>query len=78
MVRVLQVRGVYAVYVWSERGVGHHRPHAHIKHRRRRIASIFLDTLRVFDIVEMPPDDVLEAIEIKQEIFLARWEELNG
>ena len=72
MVRVLRIRDVYAVYVWPEHGVGHHRPHAHIKHRRRRIASIF------FDVVETPPADVLEAIENHQEMFLERWEELNG
>lgn len=78
MVRVLRLRGVYGVYVWSERGVGHHRPHAHIKLRGARIASVFLDTLRFYDVVEMPPQEVVAAIEDAQEPLLDRWEELNG
>lgn len=77
VVRVLRVRDVYGVYVWSERGVGHHRPHAHIKLRATRLASVFLDTLLVFDVVEMPPQDVLDAIENAQELLLEHWEALN-
>jgi hypothetical protein len=77
MVRVIH-QGNHGVYVLDERGAPHHRPHAHIKNRGRRVASVFLETLDLFNVVERVPDDVVEAIRAGQERLLDRWEELNG
>ena len=77
MVRVIHFRN-YGVYVICERGVQHHRPHAHIKARRgRRVASIYLETLTLFNQVESVPRDLLDTITENQELLLSRWEELN-
>jgi hypothetical protein len=77
MVRVLHL-GNYGVYVLCERGERHHRPHAHIKFRGLRIASVFLDTLDVYDEVEPVPPLLLGEIAEQQEALLGVWEELNG
>jgi hypothetical protein len=77
MVRVLRYRN-YGVYVLQERGERHHRPHAHIKLRRRRIASIFLETLEVYHEVEPVAPELLAEITEQQDALLDRWEELNG
>lgn len=77
MPRVLRFRN-YAVYVNDERGAQHHQPHAHIKHRGRRVASVFLVTLVVFDQVEALPPELLTRIEERVAELLAEWERLNG
>ena len=77
MVRVIR-HGNYGVYILDERGAPHHRPHAHIKNRGRRVASVFLETVTLYDEVERVPDDVVEAIRADQERLLDRWEELNS
>jgi hypothetical protein len=77
MPRVLKC-GNYGVFVLDERGQRHHRPHAHIKHRGHRVASIFLLTLRVFDETERLPSDLVDHIREHQEELLAAWEKLNG
>jgi hypothetical protein len=69
--------GNCGVYVYDERGAPHHRPHAHIKHRGRRIASIFLETLVVFDQVEPVPGELLEEIRAQHEVLIDLWLELN-
>jgi hypothetical protein len=77
MVRVVSFRN-YGVFVLCERGGRHHRPHGHIKHRGMRIASVYLETLTVFDEVEPVPSDLLDEIARQQELLLDRWEELNS
>ena len=77
MARVLTY-GSHAVYVLDERGQPHHRPHAHIKHGKVRVASVFLITLEVFDQVERLPPGLREHISEHHEELLAKWEELNG
>jgi hypothetical protein len=77
MVRVLRVRK-YGVYVLREVGERHHLPHAHIKDRGRRIASVFLLTGTLYDVVEDVPDDVIEEIEQCRDVLFDSWEELNG
>jgi hypothetical protein len=77
MVRVLHFRN-YGVYVIRERGERHHLPHAHIKDRGRRIASVYLETLTVFDEIEPVPAQLVEEINESQAELLDRWEELNG
>ena len=76
MVRVFPFRN-YGVYVLDERGSPHHLPHAHVKHRGRRVASVFLVSLEVFNQVERLPPDLLEMIEAEQSALLAKWTELN-
>jgi hypothetical protein len=76
MVRVLFERG-YGVYVNDERGGQHHRPHAHVVHRRTRIGSVYLETLEYFLVIEKIPRSLREAIAADQERLLATWEELN-
>jgi hypothetical protein len=77
MGREIRIRN-YGVYVGREVGAQHHRPHAHIKDRGRRIASIFLETLTVYHEVERVPRDLLDAIRDQQERLLEVWEALNG
>jgi hypothetical protein len=67
----------YAVYVFDERGQPHHLPHAHIKVKGRRVASIYLLTLDVFDDVERLPPSLLAYIGQHHEELLAAWERLN-
>lgn len=76
MTRVIHQRN-YGVYVHDERGCPHHNPHAHIKHRGRRIASVHLVTLALFDVAETVPASLLDEIRDEQERILAKWGELN-
>jgi hypothetical protein len=69
--------GNYGVFVLREVGSRHHWPHAHVKDRGRRVASVFLLTLEVFDEVEPLPSDLVELIREHQPELLAAWEELN-
>lgn len=78
MVRFRLYRTVYGVFVYDERGVGHHRPHAHVERRGGRLVSIFLDTGTDFDVVEPLPRGLLDEILVDQEALLELWEELNG
>lgn len=78
MARVLQI-GNCGVYVFDERASTHHLPHAHIKGRRgRRIASVFLLSLELFNVVEPPAPEVIEALRAQQEALVSAWEELNS
>lgn len=70
--------GNFSVYVFDERGQRHHLPHAHIQQRGRRVASIFLLSLEVYDCRERLPPALLEAIREEQDNLLATWVELNG
>jgi len=70
--------GNIAVYVYDERGQPHHLPHAHIKRGGRRVASIFLLSLEVYDNREPLPRDLIEEIHAMQEDLLRLWQELNG
>jgi len=76
MSRVIHFRN-YGVYVNDERGVQHHLPHAHIKHRGVRIASVFLLSLTVYNDVERVPDELLDLINEHHLDLLAEWERLN-
>jgi hypothetical protein len=55
--------GNLGVYVYDEREQPHHLPHAHIKVRGGRVASIFLLSLEVYD---------------NRNHLLRLWQELNG
>lgn len=78
MARVLWIRN-FGVYVFDERGSPHHLPHAHIKGRGgHRIASVFLLTLELFNVVEEPSREILKELEAQQDVLLAAWEELNS
>lgn len=70
--------GKFAVYVYDERGQRHHLPHAHIKQGGRRVASVFLLSLEVYDNRESLPRALLEEIHVRQEELLRLWLELNG
>jgi hypothetical protein len=70
--------GNFAVYVYDERGQQHHLPHAHVKQGGRRVASIFLLSLVVYDNREPLPRDLIEEIHVRQEDLLRLWQELNG
>lgn len=70
--------GNFAIYVFDERGQRHHLPHAHIKNRGCRVASIFLLSLQTFDEVERLPSGLIAYISEHQSELLAAWEELNG
>jgi hypothetical protein len=70
--------GNFAVYVYAERGQPHHLPHAHIKQRGRRVGSIFLLSLAVYDNREPLPRDLIKEIHVRQEELLRLWVELNG
>lgn len=70
--------GNFAVYVYGERGEPHHLPHAHIKQGGRRVASIFLLSLVVYDNRQPLPRDLVEEIHVRQEELLRLWQELNG
>lgn len=65
------------MYVNDERGGRHHRAHGHIQMRGRRVASVYLETLEIFDVVEPVPGDVLDRLRDEQETLLTMWEELN-
>jgi len=70
--------GNFRVYLYDERGQPHHLPHAHIKQGGRRVASIFLLSLQVYDIREPLPRALIKMIQEKQEDLLRLWQELNG
>jgi hypothetical protein len=70
--------GNIAVYVYDERGQPHHLPHAHIKLGGRRVASIFLLSLEVYDNREPLARDLIKEIHVRQEELLRLWQELNG
>jgi hypothetical protein len=77
MVRLLRF-GNYGVYVLREVGERHHLPHAHIKHRGNRVASVFLLTLEFYNVVETAlPTDLVDLVREGQEQLLAAWEALN-
>lgn len=76
MPRVFSYRN-YGVYVLDERGAPHHLPHAHVKHRGRRVASVFLVSLEVVNATERLPKDLIEMIESEQSALLEAWRELN-
>ena len=76
MARVFSFRN-YGVYVLDERGSPHHLPHAHVKHRGRRVASVFLLSLEIFDQLERLPSELVDAIETNQPALLEKWTELN-
>jgi hypothetical protein len=69
--------GNYSVYVYPERGSPHHRPHAHIYLGQSRIASVFLETMTLFEAHERMPKDLLKALQGAQEALLDLWMELN-
>lgn len=77
MTRVIHYRN-FGVFVNDERGEGHHSPHAHIKDRGRRIASIHLVTLTLLKQVEPVPQALLDLIRERQAELLAEWERLNS
>ena len=77
MSRVLHIRN-YGVYVNDERGAQHRLPHAHIKNRGTRIASVFLFTLTVFNQVESVPAELLDLISANVDSLLAEWNRLNS
>jgi hypothetical protein len=76
MVRVLHLRN-YGVYVGDERGARHHSPHAHVKERGRRIASVHLLTLEVLIEIVSIPGPVMELIRENQDLLLEEWDALN-
>jgi hypothetical protein len=76
MVRVLHLRN-YGVYVADERGERHHSPHAHIKERGRRIASVHLVTLETLIEIDTVPSDLMNLIRDNQELLIEAWEALN-
>jgi hypothetical protein len=69
--------GNFGVYVFDERGEPHHLPHAHIKLRGQRIASVFLLTLTVYDNRQRLPHHLLREISTEQPALLQLWAELN-
>lgn len=77
MTRVLYLPN-YGVYVGDERGERHHSPHAHVKHRGRRIASIHIVSLVVLKEIEPVPSEVMELIRNNQDVLIAEWERLNS
>ena len=77
MPRVLHLSN-YGVYVGDERGERHHSPHAHVKHRGRRIASIHLVSLEVLKQIEPVPAAVMELMRENQELLIVEWERLNS
>jgi hypothetical protein len=77
MVRVLHINN-YGVYVADERGERHSSPHAHVKCRGRRIASIHLLSLEMLNQIEPVPTEVMDMIQANQENLIAKWEQLNS
>jgi hypothetical protein len=75
--RVIHYRN-YGVYVNDARGEPHHRPHAHIQVRGRRIASVYLETLDYYWEVESVPKELKQLIANGQDDLLDTWEGLNS
>jgi len=69
--------GNYSVYVWNERAERHHRAHGHVYLGRSRIASVYLETLTVYDDRQRLPRHLLARIEEEQDALLRLWMELN-
>ncbi len=76
MTRAFRFRN-FDVYVLCERGQPHHRPHAHVELRGTRVASVFLETLEIFDMNEVLPKELVEVIHERQEELVELWSELN-
>lgn len=68
----------WGVYVPREVGERHKGPHAHLKLRGSRIATVQLMTLKWQLGTEKVPKDLVEWVEAHQEQLLAQWEEFNG
>jgi hypothetical protein len=77
MARAFQI-GNYGVYVLPERGQPHHQPHAHIKHRGQRIASVYLWTLTVQEESEAVPRELMARIRAEHQKLLDLWARLNA
>jgi hypothetical protein len=78
MARILRFRN-FSVYVFDEHGAPHHLPHALIKGRGgRHVASVYLLSLELFNVVGKVSKDLIEELEAHQEVLLAAWEELNS
>jgi hypothetical protein len=67
----------YAVYVLCERGAQHHRPHAHIQLGNRRVATVFLETLDIYDGSQRLPKELIDQLREEQESLINMWIELN-
>jgi hypothetical protein len=67
----------FSVYVLRERGGRHHRAHAHIKEGAQRVASVFLETMEMYDVTARIPKQLCERLEEEQEALVALWIELN-
>jgi hypothetical protein len=67
----------YVVRLYREVGGPHHRPHAHIEHGKSRIASVYLETLDVYDVIERLPRNLMDELRSRQEALIALWIELN-
>ena len=76
MARVFRFRN-YGVYVLDEQRAPHHLPHAHVRHRGRQVASVFLVSLKLFNVVERLPPEFIKEIAAKQSALLEMWMELN-
>ena len=76
MTRAFGIRN-FDVYVLCEHGQPHHHAHAHIELRGTRVASVFLETLEIFDMYEQIPKELVEVIHEKQEELIDLWSELN-
>jgi hypothetical protein len=77
MTRVIRYRN-YGVYVHDERGCQHHHAHAHIQMRGRRICSVHLVTLELFNQLEKVPGELIDLIAGHQDALLDEWERLNS
>lgn len=77
MTRIIHFRN-YGVFVGDEKGAPHHSPHAHIKDRGRRIASIHLVSLAVIAQIAPVPAELMQLIRDKQDELIAEWERLNS
>lgn len=77
MARVVQFRN-FGVYMFDERGAPHHLPHAHIKRRGQQVASVFLLTLELFNVVDDVDGGLIAELAARQDVLVAAWEELNS
>lgn len=77
MARAFRI-GNFTLYVWDERGAQHHRAHAHIYERKRHVASVFLETLTIYDARDQLPKELIKMIAAEQELLLRLWTELNA
>jgi hypothetical protein len=71
-------KGNFSVYVYDERGVPHHSPHAHIKERGRQVCTIHLRTLEPLQPHRQVPRGLEGELEAHQDAMLEEWERLNG